>query len=191
MIEAELKARVLDPESVLDGLEKLASGRAEVYQDTYYDDAERTLTATDQELRIRTVHGAETVSLMTYKGARVDEASGSKPEHETCVEDVAAAHALLRGLGYTPTIEFEKRCRNYDLERGGRQVLATLVRVPELDETFIEIETLVKGSEDVADALDVVREVLGTLGIGDDAYTTELYTDAVAARRSAAQSGDR
>ncbi|MFJ8746839.1 class IV adenylate cyclase [Embleya sp. NPDC127516] len=184
MIEAELKARVRDPEHVLDALEKLAAGRPEVYQDTYYDDPERTLTAGDRELRIRTVHGAETISMMTYKGARVDEASGSKPEHETRVEDAAAAHAVLRGLGYTPTIEFEKRCRNYDLERDGHRLLATLVRVPELDETFIEIETLVEADHQVADVLATVRDVLESLGIGDDALTTELYTDAVAARRS-------
>jgi adenylate cyclase class 2 len=38
-------------------------------------------------------------------------------------------------------VAFEKHCRNFALEIEGRQVLATLVRVPELDEKFIEVET--------------------------------------------------
>jgi len=184
MIEAEMKARVLDPERVLVALKKLGPGRVEVYHDTYYDDAGRTLTRSDRELRIRTVRGTETHSLLTYKDARVDEESGSKPEHETRVEDVDAAHALLRGLGYTPTIEFEKRCRNYDLAHDGRRLLATLVSVPELDETFIEVETLVESPPELAAGLQAVREVLENLGIGGNAFTTELYTDAVAARRT-------
>lgn len=71
--------------------------------------------------------------MLTYKGARVDEESGSKPEHETRVEDAEAVHAVLRGLGYVPAIACEKRCRNYDLDARGRQMLATLVRVPEVE----------------------------------------------------------
>ncbi|WP_436319169.1 hypothetical protein [Streptomyces virginiae] len=72
----------------------------------------------------------------------MDEGSGSKPEHETSVEDAQAVHALLRGLGYVPVVVFEKRCRNYAFEARGRQMLATLVRLP--DGTFLELETLVR-----------------------------------------------
>ncbi|WP_308020215.1 hypothetical protein [Streptomyces sp. LS1784] len=47
----------------------------------------------DRELRIRTVHSPDnTRTMLTYKGARVDEASGSKPEAETRVEDADSAH---------------------------------------------------------------------------------------------------
>ncbi|WP_280671883.1 MULTISPECIES: CYTH domain-containing protein [unclassified Kitasatospora] len=68
--------------------EAYGPGRPEVYQDTYYDLPVGALTSADRELRIRTVHGAtDTRTVLTYKGARVDEASGSKPEHETRVEE--------------------------------------------------------------------------------------------------------
>lgn len=183
MIEAELKARVHAPESVLKRLDERATGRAEVYQDTYYDDPAGRLERGDEELRVRTVHGTdETRTLLTYKGAKVDEASGSKPEHETSVSDPEAVHAMLRGLGYVPVIAFEKRCRNYDFEANGRKMLATLVRLPEIDGTFIELETLAD-EDDVEAALDDVRSVLGELGIEKDDLTTELYTDAVKASR--------
>lgn len=183
MIEAELKARVRDPEHVHTLLEQRAAGRAEVYQDAYYDAADHGLSSSDRELRVRTIHGPdETRSLLTYKDARVDEASGSKPEYETRVEDPAAVHAMLKGLGYVPLIEFEKRCRNYDFEDRGRKMLATLVRLPEIDGDFIELETIVEDDQ-LHQALDDVRAVLGELGIEAGDLTTEQYTDAVAASR--------
>ncbi|MEE1781877.1 class IV adenylate cyclase [Streptomyces sp. SP17BM10] len=184
-IEAELKAVVRDPEAVLRQLEdRHGAGRAEVYRDTYYDAPDGSLMGEDRELRIRTVHSPDdTRTVLTYKGARVDEASGSKPEAETRVEDAEAMHEIVRGLGFNPRIQFEKRCRNYSFERDRRRLLATLVRVPELNATFIEVETVATTQDDLAPALTVVRAVLAELGISEDDLTTELYTDAVAAAR--------
>ncbi|MDI3389309.1 class IV adenylate cyclase, partial [Streptomyces sp. B-S-A8] len=157
----------------------------EVYQDTYYDDPSRSLEATDRELRVRTIHGPDsTRSVLTYKGARIDAASGSKPEHETVVEAPEAVHAMLRGLGYGPTITFQKRCRNYRFGANGRDLLATLVQVPEIDGTFLEVETMVQDAKNVVPALDDIRAMMSELRITADDFTTELYTDAVAARRT-------
>ncbi|WBO69309.1 class IV adenylate cyclase [Streptomyces camelliae] len=137
----------------------------------------------DQELRVRTVHGADsTRTVLTFKGAAVDQESGSKPEHETRVQDTEAAHAILRGLGHVPVIAFEKRCRNYEFEAYGRRMLATLVRVPEIDGTFLEVETLVDEA-DLAAALEDVRAVLADLGLGPEDLTRETCTGAVAAQR--------
>ncbi|MFF2196717.1 class IV adenylate cyclase [Streptomyces sp. NPDC058157] len=187
MIEAELKARVHAPQETLRRLDERAEGRVEVYRDTYYDTVAGALEARDEELRVRTVHGSDdTRTVLTYKGARVDEESGSKPEHETRVEDAEAVHATLRGLGYVPAIAFEKRCRNYTFLARGRQMLATLVRVPELDGTFIELETQVE-EKDLPAALDDIRTVLAELGIGPEAVTNELYTMSVKAQRLSEQ----
>ncbi|MFC7868006.1 class IV adenylate cyclase [Streptomyces murinus] len=183
MIEAELKARVHAPEAVMRQLDARAAARVEVYRDTYYDRPDGSLDKSDQELRVRTVHGVDsTRTLLTFKDATADEASGSKPEHETAVADGEAAHAILRGLGYVPVIAFEKRCRNYEFEARGRQLLATMVRVPEIDGTFLEVETHVAKAE-LSAALDDIRAVLADLGIGPQDLTKETYTGAVAARR--------
>ncbi|QIB47979.1 class IV adenylate cyclase [Streptomyces aureoverticillatus] len=183
MIEAELKARIHAPEAVMRLLDERATARAEVYRDTYYDRPDGSLEKAGQELRVRTVHGVdETRTVLTYKGAAVDEQSGSKPEHETRVEGADQTHAILRGLGHVEVIAFEKRCRNYEFQARGRQMLATLVRVPELDGTFLEVETLVD-EDDVPAALDDIREVLADLGIGAEDLTRETYTGAVAAQR--------
>ncbi|MFJ4907735.1 class IV adenylate cyclase [Streptomyces sp. NPDC093249] len=182
MIEAELKVIVHAPEEVLRRLDERATGVPEVYRDTYYD-ADGALEGRDAELRIRTVHGPDdTRTVLTYKGAKVDETSGSKPEAEVVVDDAEAAHAIVRGLGYRPTIAFEKRCRNYRFTARGWEMLATLVRVPELDGTFLELETLVDDDQ-VHTALTDIRAVLDELGIEDTDLTRELYTDAVRARR--------
>ncbi|MFI1017905.1 class IV adenylate cyclase [Streptomyces sp. NPDC020965] len=184
MIEAELKALVHVPEGMRRRLDALASGRDETYFDTYYDTHDRTLGAKDQELRVRTVETAgRTRTLLTFKDTTVDLASGSKPESETGVEDPEAVHAVLRGLGYVPSIAFEKRCRNYAFEAKGRRMLATLVRVPELEGTFLELETL-SDEADLAAALSDVRALLTELGIDREDVTRELYTDAVRSRRT-------
>ncbi|WP_406177190.1 class IV adenylate cyclase [Streptomyces sp. NBC_00996] len=182
MIEAELKARVHSPEAVMRQLDERAEARVEVYQDTYYDDLAGSLERRDQELRVRTVHGPNGLrTVLTFKDTTVDASSGSKPEHETRVEDSQEAHSILQGLGYIPAIAFEKRCRNYDFEAYGRHIFATLVRVPEIDGMFLEVETIVDEA-DVTSALDDIRALLDELGIGPEDLTRETYTSAVAAQ---------
>ncbi|GAA1923472.1 hypothetical protein [Streptantibioticus ferralitis] len=91
---------------------------------------------------------------------------------------------MLRGPGYVPAIEFEKRCRSYEFEAAGRRMLATGVWVTEIDGTRIEVETLVPDGELQAAPGDL-RAVPAELGIGEDELTTQAHTDAVAARRGA------
>jgi adenylate cyclase, class 2 len=62
-------------------------------------------------------------------------------------------------------------------------MLATMVTVPEIDGTFLELETLADETS-LAAALSDVRAVLGELGIGEDDLTTEQYTDAVMRARA-------
>lgn len=189
MIEAELKARVGDPGS-LRGMLTAAAGEPEraVYADVYLDRGGE-LDKDGRELRVRAITtNAGTRTVLTYKGPAVDEATGSKPEAETIVADQGQALAILEGLGYRRVIEFSKHCENYRLATpAGRKVLATIVTVPELGGAFLEAETMVEDEAEVPAALDDLRALLLDLEIGPGDLTTELYTDAVAARRS----GDR
>ncbi len=180
VIEAELKARVRDPETLHQRLSELAAGKPNTYRDVYYDRPSRELTADGRELRIRTIDGNRT--LLTYKEAAVDAASGSKPEHETQVTNAAAVDALLRGLGLEVMVAFEKRCTNYRFREHGRDLLATVVTVPEIDGTFLELETMTD-PDGVNAALADIRAILGQLDIAAEDMTTELYTDAVMSAR--------
>jgi adenylate cyclase class 2 len=188
-VEAELKALVRDPERIHAALSRRAMGERSIYSDRYFDYPDRGLTCQGNELRVRTVTDelGRNRALLTFKEPAVDEASGSKPEHETTVEDADVLVTLLTALGVEQIIAFEKRCVNYRFTAQGRDLLATVVTVPELaGRTFIELET-VADPDDVDAALDVVRSILRELGIEDSDLTTLAYTDAVAAQRSGTQ----
>jgi len=186
-VEAELKARLRNPEQVRQRLAERVSAEHSVYADRYFDYPDRRLTAAGYEVRLRTVtqDAGDLRSLLTFKEPAVDAASDSKPEHETSVGDPNAVAPLLGALGLVELIAFEKRCTNYRFTAHGRELLATVVEVPELDgETFVEVETLTADG-DVDAALDVVRHVLDELGVSTDELTSETYTGAVEARRHA------
>jgi adenylate cyclase, class 2 len=179
VIEAELKARVRDPERLREQLSGLAAGEDSIYRDVYYDWPGRQLTTAGRELRVRRIAtaGGER-SILTYKDPAVDLASDSKPEHESAISDAAAVEAMLRGLGLVPFVAFEKHCTNYRFTARGRDMLATVVRVPELEGTFLEVETM--ATEDTTTvALADVPAVLDQLGVTDAELTSEQYTEAV------------
>lgn len=183
-IEAELKARVRDAESVRDHLRRLSSEEVSTYHDTYYDWPGGLLTRRGQELRIRVIENAGRLqAVLTYKDPAVDAVSGSKPEDETTVGQGGVLDVVFTELGLVHLVTFEKRCVNYAFTAHGREIRATLVTVSELDGTFVEVETLVNEQSDVAAALNVIRSVLADLDVSEDDVTTEQYTDAVLARR--------
>ncbi|MDQ2883423.1 MAG: class IV adenylate cyclase [Actinomycetota bacterium] len=188
-VEAELKALARNPERIHAALSRWAVGERSIYSDRYFDYPDRGWTRQGNELRVRTVTDelGRTRALLTFKEPAVDEASGSKPEQETAVEDADVLVTVLTALGVEQIIAFEKRCVNYRFTAQCRDLLATVVTVPELaGQTFIELET-VTDPGDVGAALDVVRSVLRELRIEDSDLTTQAYTDAVATRRGAAQ----
>ena len=179
MIEAELKARVRDPGALKANLSRHAAGETSVYRDTYYDRPGHELTSEGRELRVRVVDTSGVRrAVLTYKEPAADEASGSKPEHETKVADAGVIDMILRALGLEHLVSFEKHCVNYRFSARGRDMLATMVTVPEIDGTFIELETMA-AEPDMDAALRDVRAVLAELGIGEEDLTTEQYTDAV------------
>jgi len=186
-VEAELKAIAGNPERLHAVLSQRAVGEHSIYSDRYFDYPDRGWTRQGTELRVRTIIGelgpTHTCTLLTFKEPAVDQASGSKPEHETAVGDPDVLITVLTALGVEQIIAFEKRCVNYRFTTQGRDLLATVVTIPELaGQTFIELETIADPG-DVDAALGVVRSVLRELGIEDSDLTTQAYTDAVATRR--------
>lgn len=190
-IEAELKARVHDVPKVREALSARAGARPAVYRDAYFDRPRDGFMAGGRELRLRTVETPQGVrTVLTFKAPAVDEASGSKPEYETVVGDREAAAAILAGLGYELALAFSKHCENFEFDHAGYALLATLVTVPEIDGTFLEVETIVESSEELAVALEAVGGVMRGVGIGPEDLTTELYTDAVRQARGRRSDND-
>ncbi|MFC3994571.1 class IV adenylate cyclase [Nocardiopsis sediminis] len=183
-IEAELKARVRNVKDTRERLRSRAIERTAVYRDTYYDRPGQELTSEGRELRVRVVEwDTDRRVLLTYKAPAVDEASGSKPEHETRVGSPEVLDEILHGLGFEHHVRLVKHCANFTFTAEDREFTATLVTVPELDGTFLEVETLV-ADEELTEGLAAVRRVIADLGINDDDLTTEQYTDAVRQKRA-------
>ncbi|WP_188195415.1 class IV adenylate cyclase [Nonomuraea sp. SYSU D8015] len=181
-IEAELKAVVRDPARVREALRRRAPEVVNVYHDAYYDTPGGDHERDGREIRVRMVDDGA-VNLLTFKDSAVDAASGSKPEYETTVGDPVAMGAVLGALGLQETLRYEKRCANFRFEHEGFDLLATLVTLPELEGTWLEVETLVEPGA-VPDALAAIRDAMTQVGIGPGDLTTELYTDAARARRA-------
>jgi len=146
-----------------------------VQADTYYDAPHRAFAETDEALRLRREERAdgdgggedgEGVRL-TYKGPLVDDASKTRAEFETGVDDGEAAADILGELGFEPAAVVEKERERFRLE--GYAV--ALDDVSGLGE-FVEVERAAAAAD-----VDAVREgavaVLERLGLDpDDAVRT-------------------
>ncbi len=120
-VEAELKALARNPELIHAALSRWAVGERSIYSDCYFDYPDRGWARQGNELRVRTVTDelGRTRTLLTFKELAVDGASGSKPEHETAVEDADVLVTVLTSLGVEQIVAFEKRCVNYPVHRPG------------------------------------------------------------------------
>ncbi|MFF3569009.1 class IV adenylate cyclase [Nocardia jiangxiensis] len=183
MIEAEYKARLTKPDAVRAKLRDLAQSESESYRDVYFDTEDNNLGRAGQEFRLRTISGANgTRHLLTFKDSAVDTETGSKPEFETVVSEREPLEEMITRLGYAPVIELTKHCENFRFASAGHDLLATVVTVPEIDGTFLELETQAT-ENDLQAVLADLRTVLADLGVSKGELTTELYTDAVAEAR--------
>jgi adenylate cyclase class 2 len=176
VIEAELTAVLRDPEQVHAALAARATPQPSRYADTYYHRPDGSMAG--HKLRVRTITESNSVTtIVTLKEPAVDD-RGSKPEHETTVADPTVLHTILRTLGLTPLIAYEKQCVNYVFEANGRRLLATIATIPDLaNETFLELETMTP-VEELPAAMELLHEVLGSLGV----TTAELDNKSYIAR---------
>ena len=175
-IETEAKFRLADPQAMRQRL--LAAGGEPLgivlENNTFFDTPQGDLRRADCGVRSRT---AETTAggrwaSMTYKGPRREGPLKVRPEHEIAIDSPDAARAILAGLGYQPTISFEKRRESFAL--GPARV--EIDELPELG-WFMEIE-----ADDEA-AVQAARE---KLALTDEPTVVATYLAMVAEHLEAA-----
>jgi len=150
MYEVELKVRA-SHDAVRDRLAALGADAVEtvVQVDTYYDAPHRNFAATDEALRIRReTHDDESTTRVTYKGPLVEEASKTRREIETGVDDADRLDDIFEALGFSPAAVVEKERERYVLD----EFTVTLDTIDDLGE-FVEIEREVP-----EDAVETVRD---------------------------------
>ena len=155
------------------GAERVAAKRQ---RDTYYDAPHREFAETDEALRIRRetpLDGGEVPSTgddpdavagpdatVTYKGPLLEDASKTRTEHETGVDDGEALAAVLAGLGFEPAATVEKRREFWSYDG----FTVTLDAVTGLDE-YVEIEREVEAEDEVDAAREEAIAALDRLGL--------------------------
>lgn len=116
-LEIEVKLRVADP-SGLRGRLRAVGGRAgssNLEINRIFDSAEGALRKRGCVLRVRelrSLHGDETSSILTFKIPRDDDDDGAvktRQELETLVGEAGVTIAVLGELGYREKIHYEKR----------------------------------------------------------------------------------
>jgi adenylate cyclase class 2 len=163
-IEAKIKVDSLAPTRAK--LESAGAKFAGDYAETnaIFDTEDRSLLAEDKGLRVRTARNAKSggeVCTVTYKGPRKHSAMKSREETEMKVESFPAAVQLLRQLGFTQILSFEKRRQSWEL--GGCKV--ELDELPHLG-CFVEIE----GASEKA-----IQKVQDSLGLGHQPIVKTAY----------------
>jgi len=143
-------------------------------RDTYYDAPHREFTETDEALRIRRetpLEGdASSTATVTYKGPLIEDASKTRAEHETGVDDGKALAAVLSGLGFEPAATVEKH-REFWAYDG---FTVTLDTVTGLDE-YVEIERAVEEEREVGAAREAAIDALDRLGLDADRQVRTSY----------------
>ena len=118
-MEMEAKFRLRDPDAMRARLRAAGAHAAPAVleHNTYFDTPEATLRRSGRGLRVRReqVEGGESRTVLTFKGPRLPGGLKIRQEEELSVNSAETAEALLRGLGFEPTLRFQKRRENYQL----------------------------------------------------------------------------
>ncbi|MFH1616063.1 MAG: class IV adenylate cyclase [Planctomycetota bacterium] len=166
--EIEAKLKVESFEEVVSKLEE-NNGLFEAEQlqnDHYFDDHDRTLTKTDNCLRIRqqVSQGRETIFL-TYKGPKAATSLKQRDEIQIKIDDFEAGMKMLESLGYERVLFFQKRRQLWLL--GPCRV--SLDELPVIG-TFVEIEG--PGEEEI-------HVVQGRLGLSGASHIAKSYAEMI------------
>jgi predicted adenylyl cyclase CyaB len=189
MLEVELKSVVDDVERRRAAIE--AAGATLVFsgrlEDRRYDTGDRSLTAADQVLRVRTyrdAHGSR--AELDWKGrTRRDGGYKLREELETEVADGDTLVAILEKLGYVVTIAIDREIMQYDLAG----TMIRFERYPRMD-TLIEVEGSPEQIEAAITALGMPREGFTSERLVDFAAQFETRTGTRAALSYASLAND-
>jgi adenylate cyclase class 2 len=167
-LEVELKFRVSDWGPVVQKLTAWGATAAPPRKDTdhYFNAPDRDFAQTDEAVRVRRIGP---VNLLTYKGAKIDTATKSRPEIELKLSDGPATAAdavrFLSALGYRPVAVVSKTRQVYSFDRDGYHVEVCLDDVGAVGKYVeVEIQAPPEGFEAAKVAL---LRVAADLGLSD------------------------
>lgn len=164
-IEVELKVKILSKEEIINKLENLNFIKSSlvVETDTYFTSSHHDFISLDEALRIRNVLNKstnETKSVITYKGAKLDNISMSRKELETEIKDSKIVKEILENIGFKSVPPLVKE-RQY--LKNNNNITACVDTVKGLGE-YLELEIIVENNSDKEKSLVELENLLLKLG---------------------------
>lgn len=173
-MEVEVKVRIIE-EDIERKIEEFGAAFVgfEDHTDTYYNTPYRDFSETDEALRIRCTEaeGSEITSILTYKGAKVDEDSKTRKEVEVRIEDARKMDEILSLLGFSKAGNVIKKRRNYRMD----EISIVLDDVEHLGR-FIELE-MTSEDEDFKLQKEKIFKILKELGFDKTEVIRESYLE--------------
>jgi adenylate cyclase, class 2 len=179
-IEVELKFHIDAPEHLRQKLKSMNIGERsqETHCDTYFRHPCRDFAATREALRIRRITtrvqdadgitDVRTEARVTYKGPHLPGLVKARREMEWSLEPSDGGgenlQALLIQLGFEPVASVTKMRESSQLIRDGREVTVALDDVEKVG-TYVEVEVIADGEQDVAMAREIVSGLANELGL--------------------------
>lgn len=163
-IEVELKVKISGKEEIIDKLENINFTKSSlvVETDTYFTSSHHDFISLDEALRIRNVLNKstnETKSVITYKGAKLDNISMSRKELETEIKDSKIVKEILENIGFKsvpPLVKERQYLKN-------NNITACVDTVKGLGD-YLELEIIVGNNSEKEKSLEVLENLLLKLG---------------------------
>jgi adenylate cyclase class 2 len=176
MIEVEVKAHVNEFSGIEKKLNEIGAKKTKIehQKDTYFNNpAYRDFEKSDEALRIRNtrINNEKSEIILTYKGAKLDDASKTRKEIEVNVENSKNTCLILENLGFKPAADVEKERTTYLLG----EFIISLDKVYNVG-NFVEIEKDMIEGEDFKEALDKIFEIYKKLGI-EEGFERRSYLE--------------
>lgn len=151
-------------------------GNTVVESDLYYTSEHHDFVRLDEALRVRTIQTLQdgevtsVSSVLTYKGAKLDQRSMARKELETSVGDAAICDEILRSIGFSPVPPVRKK-RQHFLKQ---DITACIDAVDGLGD-YLELEIIVPSEDRREAALKRIETLLISLGYSMEDTTRTSY----------------
>jgi adenylate cyclase class 2 len=187
--EVEQKFRAGSLDQVAERLARMgaSAGQALEQEDSYLGHPCRDFAQTNEALRLRWVGGS---SAITYKGPKREGPTKTREEVELPFaggpEALDGARRVLEALGFRPVYVVRKVRTPYHLTEQGRPIEVAL-DVVEGPGSFVEVETIAEGDDDLPAAQRAVTDLARSLGLSSP--EPRSYLRMALERRAAAADG--
>ena len=195
MFEAEIKARISDPDEMRILFEKMSGVYkiSLIHEDTYFNMPKglRDFRQTDEALRIRKSIEFKkndksfkrmTKYFITYKGKKLDSETKTRKELEIKLSNGESMEELLTNLGFQKFFTFKKERELYKFSYNEYQIEALIDYIPILKEYFIEVEYMIESAEKLNNARNILFNFLKLFDIKKEQSITKSYLELIVDR---------